>query len=123
MFMKDWSWLSYLIVFPFLGLYCYFGTFIVYYCSKWMIDFNNPHRFWKYFCLVAIYVAGFTLSISISTLFIYLSTLRKSRLLHERMIKKLVNAPINTYFEKTPSGNILNKFSRDLNKIDTELYR
>ena len=34
--------------------------------------------------------------------------------LHEDMLAKVLNAPINLYFEVTPIGRILNKFSKDL---------
>jgi len=37
------------------------------------------------------------------------------------MLQRLVNAPVNTYFDKTPSGKILNRFSRDISKVDSEI--
>ena len=36
------------------------------------------------------------------------------------MLKKVYNAPINLYFDVTPIGRILNKFSKDLSQV--ELY-
>ena len=123
LFVKDWGWLTYLSVLPFLGWYCYFGMYLTYYWGKWMDDFRSQEKFWKYFTLVVVYVIIFTISISIATVLIYLSTLRKAKLLHEKMMIKILNAPINTYFEKTPLGNILNRFSRDLSRIDVEVYR
>lgn len=39
------------------------------------------------------------------------------------MLDKTTNAPINLYFDKTPSGKILNRYSRDINKIDQEIPR
>lgn len=35
------------------------------------------------------------------------------------MIKKVLNAPINLYFDITPIGRILNKFSKDLSAVET----
>ena len=35
--------------------------------------------------------------------------------IHKDMIHKVLHAPINTYFDVTPIGRILNKFSKDLN--------
>lgn len=35
------------------------------------------------------------------------------------MISQVVKAPVNTYFEVTPIGSILNKFSKDLNQCET----
>ena len=39
------------------------------------------------------------------------------------MVEKVVGAPINLYFDKTPSGKILNRFSNDIDKIDNEFPR
>lgn len=41
--------------------------------------------------------------------------------LHEDMIARVLNAPINLYFDTTPTGRILNKFSKDLSAIETML--
>ena len=34
------------------------------------------------------------------------------------MIERVIAAPINLYFDVTPTGRILNKFSKDLNLIE-----
>ena len=34
------------------------------------------------------------------------------------MIKNVLNAPVNLYFDVTPIGRILNKFSKDLSILD-----
>ena len=34
------------------------------------------------------------------------------------MLDKVCHAPINTYFDITPTGMILNRFSNDINKVD-----
>ncbi len=36
------------------------------------------------------------------------------------MLSKVFNAPINLYFDVTPIGRILNKFSKDLSGIERE---
>ena len=46
---------------------------------------------------------------------------RASRQLHREMLHKVVNAPINLYFDVTPIGRILNRFSKDLSVIETQL--
>ncbi len=40
--------------------------------------------------------------------------------LHNDMIKHVLNAPVNLYFDTTPIGRILNKFSKDLNMLENE---
>ncbi len=37
------------------------------------------------------------------------------------MIKRVLNAPINLYFDVTPIGRILNKFSKDLQTVEDDL--
>eukprot|EP00347_Sterkiella_histriomuscorum_P019725 403340529 len=41
--------------------------------------------------------------------------------LHQDMIKSVLNAPINLYFDVTPIGRILNKFSKDLSTLELQL--
>lgn len=43
---------------------------------------------------------------------------RASKIIHEEMIENVMNAPINLYFDVTPVGRILNKFSKDLAVVD-----
>jgi ATP-binding cassette subfamily C (CFTR/MRP) protein 3 len=40
--------------------------------------------------------------------------------LHNDMIKHVLHAPVNLYFDTTPIGRILNKFSKDLNMLENE---
>jgi ABC-type multidrug transport system fused ATPase/permease subunit len=41
-----------------------------------------------------------------------------TRQLHRDMMAKIFNAPINLYFDVTPIGRILNKFSKDLSTVE-----
>ena len=41
--------------------------------------------------------------------------------LHEDMVRRVLKAPINLYFDVTPIGRILNKFSKDLSVIELQL--
>lgn len=45
---------------------------------------------------------------------------RATKKLHKDMLSKVFNAPINLYFDVTPIGRILNKFSKDLSGIERE---
>ncbi|EQC32279.1 hypothetical protein SDRG_10027 [Saprolegnia diclina VS20] len=44
-----------------------------------------------------------------------------SKHLHQRLFAKVVHAPINTFFDVTPIGRILNRFSSDLDQVDGQL--
>ena len=37
------------------------------------------------------------------------------------MIERVLHAPVNLYFDVTPIGRILNKFSKDLNGLETQI--
>jgi len=45
-------------------------------------------------------------------------SLNNSRKLHKKMIDSLIHAPINLYHDTVPKGQILNRLSKDLFKID-----
>jgi len=62
----------------------------------------------------------------LSSLGIYLRTMSLTtfcwygnRRLQEDMIKQVLNAPVNLYFDTTPIGRILNRFSKDLSVAET----
>lgn len=41
--------------------------------------------------------------------------------MHEDMIKRVLNAPINLYFDKTPLSRIMSIFSKDLNQLEIQM--
>jgi len=45
-------------------------------------------------------------------------SLRATKLLHNKILGKVIRAPINLYFDVTPIGKILNRFSKDLQVLD-----
>ena len=46
------------------------------------------------------------------------SNLKAVKKLHKNMIKGLLKAPINNFYDRIPIGRILNRFSDDLNVCD-----
>ena len=54
------------------------------------------------------------------TLIVAISTLLGSKLLHNEMLNNVLRAPMS-YFDTTPMGRILNRFSRDIDVCDTML--
>ena len=51
---------------------------------------------------------------------IYLTVLNSNEKIHEQMMNGLVRSP-STYFDVTPSGTLINKFSNDLGILDNSL--
>lgn len=62
-----------------------------------------------------LFIVAFTRSI-----LFYKIAMNSSRNLHNSMFLSVVNAPLN-FFDKTPSGAILNRFSKDIGNIDEPL--
>jgi ABC-type multidrug transport system fused ATPase/permease subunit len=43
--------------------------------------------------------------------------------MHDSLIKRVLNAPINLFFDKTPTGTLINIFSKDLHACDINTMR
>ncbi|ETP52526.1 hypothetical protein F442_02503 [Phytophthora nicotianae P10297] len=52
---------------------------------------------------------------------VMLLLLRSSKNLHDELFRRVLTAPVNTYFDVTPVGRILNRFSNDLDQMDSLL--
>lgn len=65
------------------------------------------------------FVFRFQISTTRSTL-ILTHCMRASKVLHERMFKSILYAPMR-FFETNQSGRILNRFSKDIGSIDETL--
>ena len=53
---------------------------------------------------------------------IVLSCIYAAKSIFKNMLKTLLNAPINKYFDITPIGQILNRLSKDQANLDTSLF-
>ena len=47
---------------------------------------------------------------------------KSTKKLHKDMIHAFTRAPVNLFFDCTPIGRILNKFSKDLSELENELH-
>lgn len=78
------------------------------------------------FRFILIYAAlGLTTSIltlARGVLFWAFLGLRGGKVIHERMARRIMKAPM-LFFERTPVGRIMNRFSNDVNKVDDALPR
>ncbi|KAF8601971.1 P-loop containing nucleoside triphosphate hydrolase protein [Ceratobasidium sp. AG-I] len=73
------------------------------------------------YLLVYVGIQGVTTMLSVLTNIPNIwSSLRASRSLYERMLRSVMRSP-SRFFDKTPSGRILNRFSKDIDTIDSGL--
>mmetsp|Transcript_31687 Transcript_31687/g.48507 ORF Transcript_31687/g.48507 Transcript_31687/m.48507 type:complete len:225 (-) Transcript_31687:919-1593(-) len=70
---------------------------------------------------ISFFVLLNSLMVSSRGLTCQLFTLRSTKRVHEEMVDRILHAPINTYFDVTPIGRVLNKFSKDLNAIENQM--
>ena len=76
-----------------------------------------------YFALIIFgFSIGTAIFIFIRVAVLMTSGLRVSQKIHNKLIKLVFNAPINLFFDVTPIGKILNRFSKDLSVVDEQLF-
>ena len=88
-----------------------------YVVGDWAVSEHPQQQFWTYSTLSLIFAIGTSLSITLRVGSILWFSLGSDKKLHEKMITRVVNAPINLYYDITPIGRVLNKFSNDLNDL------
>ncbi|XP_044754614.1 multidrug resistance-associated protein 1 isoform X1 [Coccinella septempunctata] len=64
---------------------------------------------------------GQVLSVSVSSLVLFLGTLNGAKLLHDLLLFKVMRFSTTTFFDVTPIGRILNRFSKDIDVLDNVL--
>lgn len=60
-------------------------------------------------------------SVSVSSLALYLGTLAAARALHVALLSGVLRAPTIGFFDCTPVGRLLNRFSKDVDVLDNVL--
>ncbi|KAK4992057.1 ATP-binding cassette glutathione S-conjugate transporter ycf1 [Elasticomyces elasticus] len=83
---------------------------------------GNPHV-GKYIGIYFAFGIGSSMLVVLQTLILWIfCSIEASRKLHERMAFAIFRSPM-TFFETTPTGRILNRFSSDIYRIDEVLAR
>lgn len=68
-------------------------------------------HFFNFLCLV--------FTVFLATLSLFLATLEAARYLHNDFLKKVIRAR-PCFFDVTPIGRLINRFSNDVNEIDND---
>ncbi|KAF9922563.1 hypothetical protein FBU30_007314 [Linnemannia zychae] len=69
-----------------------------------------------YISLSAIYIV----SVMIREIVQYIGSLNASRILHRKALKRVLHSPIR-FFDTTPLGQIINRFTRDMDTLDQQV--
>lgn len=104
-----------------MQLYAFFSLAADYVVGDWTNSKDQYAQFWYYSELSLIFAVLTALSITLRVGSILWFSLKSDRKLHEEMITRVVNAPINLYYDVTPIGRVLNKFSSDLNDLSSSI--
>ncbi|KAG4066137.1 hypothetical protein HA402_010339 [Bradysia odoriphaga] len=92
--------------------------------SRWSSDKTVGNDTAKRDMYIAVYAAfgvAQAVAVFISTLSLFLCALRAARYLHDCLLQSILRAPTTTFFDITPIGRILNRFSSDINSVDSDL--
>jgi ATP-binding cassette, subfamily C (CFTR/MRP), member 1 len=100
-----------------MWFFTFFGIAADYTIGDWTSQENQTEQVWLYSGLSLAFACLTSLSITFRVASTYYFAIRADRKLHETMFEKVANAPINLYYDVTPIGRILNKFSGDLNGL------
>ena len=73
---------------------------------------------WTNFLIYSALGISAALFVYFRLLIIYIGSISNSRTLHRSMLSHLIHAPINLYHDTVPKGQIFNRLSNDLFKID-----
>jgi len=117
---SDWTWTSLSLSLPIYAAYGYAGIQSTRYIGIWINNMDQPGSFEKYFSIILVYTMLFGIFVTLGFFLIMMSVLRASNILHRKMTENTLRSPINLYFDKTPTGKILNRFSKDINKLDAD---
>lgn len=102
----------------FLFILCTIG--LNYFTQKWA---NEPqdlqYASFEYFALIIFgFSIGTAIFIFIRVAILMTSGLKVAQQIHNKTIELIFNSPINLFFDVTPIGKILNRFSKDLSVVD-----
>jgi len=74
-----------------------------------------------FFTVYAMFGVGYAVFAFIKSVMLRVQAVRFSRFIHKEMFSKVIRAPLNLFFDRVPTGRVLNRFSKDLNVVDDSL--
>ena len=87
--------------------------------AYWTENFDSSTN-WNYIGYYSIFAVACTLSGMVSQIGCQYRAAAASQKLHQSLLDKTMHAPMN-FFETTPTGRILNRFTSDLDVVDAKI--
>ena len=112
--------------FPMLVVSISIGLLLVtnFYCDYYHIEwaqYFDPDNKMEYMYLLIFLLLSRSLMSLIRTILVYGNQLLLSRRLHAKMSFRILHAPITQFLERVPAGRIINRFTKDLDVIDSQM--
>jgi ABC-type multidrug transport system fused ATPase/permease subunit len=108
-----------------VSMWCYVFCSIAgdFYTQQWAYQSQEEQseKFEYYVIIIFSFSFGVVLFIILRVLMLLLMSLRSARIAHNYILKHVMQAPINLFYDVTPIGKILNRFSKDLQVLDNSL--
>jgi ABC-type multidrug transport system fused ATPase/permease subunit len=98
-----------------------FNTLFNIWLSKWTEDPDNDSKKGYYLSYYAFFGVMYGLFAFFRAVIIAISSPKMSEIIHESMMSNLLFSPLNEFFDRVPLGRILNRLSKDLNSIDSNI--
>ena len=93
-----------------------------YITGKWADDPDQSGDKFAYYSILSFtFAVGQSIGVACRSGTLVYFNLGATKKLHGMMLRNIFEAPVNLYFDQTPIGRILNRFSKDLNVLDTQL--
>lgn len=88
----------------------------------WAKDTTVQHdKFVQFTVTVFAYATSAAMFMLFRCLVIFTMGISASKVVHQKMICSVLKAPINLFYDVTPTGTILNRFSKDLQVLDNNV--
>jgi len=116
------GWFFYFVLLLVMGLMTVSQVGANFWLSYWS-DGNNKEKHSRdyYFTVYTMFGIGYAVFAFIQSMMQRIQSIKFSRFIHTEMFNKVIRAPLNLFFDRVPTGRILNRFSKDLATIDDHL--